>query len=528
MALNNIIESGQVYQSYLVLRFKVSPRVTSLDTSDFRILQVDEDGQPGDPVSGTSYGIRPINIAADYNSISKRLVLYFMQSMTRGDYFLEISQFHDANGTSYIEEDDPLLFPFTYDYSNPDPEELEPEAARPPVEVKDYSIQSHIFVGGDSEISNNEFFVVSSDPANQDIFIDSDYRSGNIKITFNKRPNTSSVNEKYIKVQRKEIGVIGRWKDVDAKFSVASASPVVNVFLPGLEDSLYNDSNDNHYESGYKYRIRLGGDILSTNTDGASEIPVGESSTIVVEFRSLTNALVPMDSVEVVVVEQDATPIFGSGESAAEVLPGVYSFEYLPLESGSYEIYFNGTPKGGGDAVTVFEQVEVVADYSASTQTLLQDYEIVVLSDISPLYVDPEEVQDLFPGVGLVDIAEVIHKFSTRVQKLLKNAEPNFLVEEYVFAAVACHLLRTSDGVEGFVGDEIMTLGDFSIRVGSTARKLLDRATASSWCELAEVLRQELMRGLAGMRAVVKGTRYKNPIPKRYLRDRTSLPRDRR
>jgi hypothetical protein len=155
--------------------------------------------------------------------------------------------------------------------------------------------------------------------------------------------------------------------------------------------------------------------------------------------------------------------------------------------------------------------------------TLRQDFEIVFTSGTTgPLYVDPAELQSLFPEAGYVEILEFVSYYSLEVEELLDGKPITLESQEYVKAATACALSRIYDYAGGLGGgDGTIRLGDLQIEGGrsASARAALTAGNASTWCQLAAALRADLTRGGlgAGMKAVVRGSNYPNPMPRRAL-----------
>lgn len=163
--------------------------------------------------------------------------------------------------------------------------------------------------------------------------------------------------------------------------------------------------------------------------------------------------------------------------------------------------------------------------------TLREDFELVFTSGtVARLYVDPSELQALFPEASYVEVLELIRMYSLEMADLLEISATDLIpldVQEYVKAAAACALTRLYDitGLGG-AGDVTFRLGDLSVEGGRSIRNEINRANAGNWCELAAVLREDLLRRQtgAGMRAVVKGSNYPNPMPCRVIRHKDNAP----
>lgn len=164
---------------------------------------------------------------------------------------------------------------------------------------------------------------------------------------------------------------------------------------------------------------------------------------------------------------------------------------------------------------------------------LPEDFELVFTAGVEgELYVDPAELILLFPTAPYVEVLELINYFSHEVDELLEDGEITYEAREYIKASVACALSRLYDlsGLGGGVGDAAFRLGDLSVERRSSGqgggRSSINRANAQTWCELAAVMREELLPGRtgAGIRGVVRGDRWPNPMPARGIRPKEDTP----
>jgi hypothetical protein len=169
--------------------------------------------------------------------------------------------------------------------------------------------------------------------------------------------------------------------------------------------------------------------------------------------------------------------------------------------------------------------------------SLNEDFELVFSSGSeSRLFLDVSEFTSLFPDASEMEIYELIHMYSTEMAELLDigpGDEVPLDVQEYVKAAVACALTRLYNlsGLGGTAGMDVsFQLGDLQVSrrssTGTNGRGSVTRATAQGWCELAAVLREELLRTRtgAGMRAIVRGSNHVNPMPSRHIRHKEDAP----
>ena len=155
--------------------------------------------------------------------------------------------------------------------------------------------------------------------------------------------------------------------------------------------------------------------------------------------------------------------------------------------------------------------------------SMIDSVELVYCGVLDPMYIDVDELALIYPDAGNVEIAENIHYFSKEVYKLLglteEPTEIPFVAIEYIKAATACSLDKIYAVGSGF--STSFSLGDLTVNKPRSSSKTLNRGNANSWCELASVLRGEILSSSSrgGFRGVVKGDKLTNPIPVRKIRD---------
>lgn len=204
---------------------------------------------------------------------------------------------------------------------------------------------------------------------------------------------------------------------------------------------------------------------------------------------------------------------------------GVYYYDWTPTQSGRFKIKFEGTLLNA----SVIENERVFYTGTAQpTVTLGETKQINFLGELTPLYLDPETILAFYPDGDLVEITELVHWYSQEAYDLF-YPEPvsiNSLLQDYILASVMCDLSKIhifEGGLAGFEGAQEFTLGDLQVRKShlqsvSTSDKI-NRGTATTWCELAAILREELTFRKTNLRAVVKGSNFENPIPERKLKN---------
>lgn len=220
------------------------------------------------------------------------------------------------------------------------------------------------------------------------------------------------------------------------------------------------------------------------------------------------------DSVVVQILDGDDT-VLDTVTAERESL-GTYSYLWVPDAIGDFSIKFVGAYSDGTESTIVEEFTVAESTTDLQTDVLGEDHVYVFASDFTPMFVEPEEVHALFPTAGLAEVAEWIHYYSLEAQNFLDDPNvPTFAVTEYVKAAAACALSRMYDPSGN---EEQFMLGDLQVTNRNDAKSSLSRGNATTWCEIAAVLRDELRRGRTNIKAVVPGSRLERKIPERLLK----------
>lgn len=184
-----------------------------------------------------------------------------------------------------------------------------------------------------------------------------------------------------------------------------------------------------------------------------------------------------------------------------------YYYDFTPTSAGTYKVSFIGT-LSDNTSINVNQQIYVstpTEDYKP-TVFLQQDETLIFAPDVAPLYIDPELLLPYFPDASLIEIGEFIHMYSLEVKQIYNLLDTDdgstlsFTALEYIKAATACELTR----VYGNGGDDELSvrLGDLSITNRSLPRASLSRSNATTWCQIATILRKEMLAAKVGMRAV--------------------------
>lgn len=249
---------------------------------------------------------------------------------------------------------------------------------------------------------------------------------------------------------------------------------------------------------------------------GFSELPgsVYLSDTyFTVQFKPLSRGFNRWTTITDTLITQDVT------------LPRIYidipSTDATPVYNQSGSIYYQENCQ---------YRVNISKSISATNQppydNLEKDEHIAFLVNPSPFIIDPEMVQPYFPEASLYEIAVLIYDSSQEIVDYFDDGQftqrmtPTIrsTMQDFVLVNVCCNLMRIYDFGNG--SNEIsVELGDLKIAQSNPTKGSVNRSTASTWCELAGVIRNEVynLASKSGMKAVVKASRYWNPVPKRTI-----------
>lgn len=257
-----------------------------------------------------------------------------------------------------------------------------------------------------------------------------------------------------------------------------------------------------------------------------STVLLGDTVRLTVSFRdwsssSETGSYVNPTSVNGFILDKDMVTL--STFSPTNVSLGTYRYDWTPSVVGTYNIKFVGT-FADGTTDTVLELFEVKSTGYTSTfatKTIGDtDQYLYFMPALSPVYLDPDEILAIYPDASPIEVNEFIYIYSAETDAILGGATvaKTTTAYEYIKAATLCSLSKIYDLASGDISS--ITLGDLAVTNRSFPKSRVSRGTASSWCELAAALREELISksGGVGFKSVLKGDAYVNPIPTRALR----------
>ena len=240
-----------------------------------------------------------------------------------------------------------------------------------------------------------------------------------------------------------------------------------------------------------------------------ANILVNDTVRLKVKFIDVDNNgnQVEVSPVSVLMTITNSSNVLVISATPTSLSSSEFYYDYTPSAAGTYKVSFNGI-LSNNTTISVNQQIYVstpTEDYKP-TVFLREDEIIAFAADIEPLYLDPEQLLPYFPDASLLEIGEFVHNYSIEIKNIFKLLETEdgtnipFTAFEYVRAATCCELTR----VYGNGGDDELSvrLGDLSITNKNLPRNTLSRANATTWCQIAAMLRKEMLTSKVGMKAV--------------------------
>lgn len=264
----------------------------------------------------------------------------------------------------------------------------------------------------------------------------------------------------------------------------------------------------------------------------ASNIRVGQPIRVSVRFvnydagTSDEDVLIDPNSVALAIYKHDGIAFIlqESGLSVLQLSTGLYYYDWTPPDNGRYRLLFTGLFNGATPS-SVSNPRDFYVGTAEPTITLSTTYEANFLTALDPLYLDPEVIGIYYAEYDIVEATEIIYRLSVELKEWFgETFTLTPLMSEYLLAATLCELTKIhifDGGMNGFTNVAEFTLGDLQVsegKGGSFSNKALNRGNVATWCELANLLRNELTFTRTGIKAIVRGSNYPNPIPPRNLR----------
>lgn len=279
-----LIENATITKDTVTIKFGRTVKISSLVNNNFTVYT--SAATPQEVVSP----FKAIETLTDYNQISRTLTLYWKTILSPStDYLVTCENLVDASGVTIPAES--IAFTSADQGATPGLIADNSIPVTNEILVQDKSIRPSIATGYQILAKNPDFYIVSVDPQNGEFYLPPTENRGRVTITFNQRPASNFLNNRYFKCQRKKIQKApSRWENVYTQISMHLWKPEVYVDFPTLSatPSFYNDvlvtengnvifledpgyiaedleqleSNaDAYFQRGYKYRVIISGEV---------------------------------------------------------------------------------------------------------------------------------------------------------------------------------------------------------------------------------------------------------------------------
>lgn len=249
-----LIDQAQVSIYSVSIKFGRTIKISSLKNENFKVYT-----DTATPTLVTA-PFSTIDTLKDYNQISRILTLYWRTTLDNNqNYYIDVVNLIDSSG--YVVDSEKIKF--TYKTSSTPNTDVFQTPELTPVLIEDKSIKKDVDISYHILAKNPRFFIESIDPINGDFYLDNSYGNGRVIITFNERPASNFLSNKYFKAQRKKIQKSpSRWESVDAQVLMHAWKPEVYVDFPSNDATpVFNEDGKTYYETGYKYRIIVSKDV---------------------------------------------------------------------------------------------------------------------------------------------------------------------------------------------------------------------------------------------------------------------------
>jgi hypothetical protein len=251
----NLIDYAAVNLDRVKIKFGRTIKIASI-TNDKFIVQT----SAATPTS-VQNPFKKINTLADYNTISRTLTLYWNKTLVSGqEYYIRLVGLLDSANEVISEE----KIAFTkQDSATPSGISSAVVPVLEEIHVEDKSVLVEAYTSYQIIAKNPEFYIKDIDPKNGSFYINNDHRDGRVTITFNERPATNFLTNKYFKVQRKKIQrTPSRWETLTTRIQMHSWKPEVYIDFPSNDATpVFYTEDKTYFETGYKYRITASKEI---------------------------------------------------------------------------------------------------------------------------------------------------------------------------------------------------------------------------------------------------------------------------
>lgn len=279
-----LIENATITQDTVSIKFGRTVKVSSLINNNFTVYTNTATPQQ------VANPFKAIEVLTDYNQVSRILSLHWKTILAPNlDYIIHCENLLDSSGATIPTES--LSFASSTQSATPGFISGNTPIVTNEILVEDKSIRTEIATGFQVLAKNPDFYIVSIDPPNGDFYIPPTYNRGRVTVTFNQRPASNFLNNRYFRCQRKKIQKApSRWESVYAQVSMHLWKSEVYIDFPTLSatPSFYDDvlltENGNviflenpgyieedleqldslgepYFQRGYKYRIVISGEV---------------------------------------------------------------------------------------------------------------------------------------------------------------------------------------------------------------------------------------------------------------------------
>ena len=249
-----LIDQAKVNTYSVSIKFGRTVKISSLQNRNFKVYT-----DSATPVAVVA-PFNIINTIKDYNQINRVLTLYWKATLVDGTrYFISVEDIVDSSGLIVATEK--ITFTQISSATPSDSEYVSPNLS--PVLIEDRSIKTEVDISYNIIAKNPLFYIDSIDPPDGDFYLQNDYNNGRLTITFNSRPASNFLDNKYFLCQRKPIQKApSRWENLFCAISAHSWRPEVYVDFPSLDatPSFFTNGKD-YFEQNYKYRVKISKDI---------------------------------------------------------------------------------------------------------------------------------------------------------------------------------------------------------------------------------------------------------------------------
>ncbi len=249
-----LIDQAKVNAYSASIKFGRTVKISSLKNENFKVYT---DAATPAQVSAP---FEIINTIKDYNQISRIISLYWKANLVDGQsYFIRIENIVDSAGSMVPYE----IIKFTY-VSSATPSDKEfVDPGTIPVLIEDRSVKTEVDISYNIIAKNPLFYIENIDPVDGDFYLSNDYNYGRVTVTFNEKPASNFLNNRYFLCQRKKIQKgPSRWENITTSVSTHSWRAEVYIDFPSLDATpSYFTADKDYFEQGYKYRIKISKDI---------------------------------------------------------------------------------------------------------------------------------------------------------------------------------------------------------------------------------------------------------------------------